>query len=151
MLPCRRCDRNSDTENDTQLIYGDVLRRAIALCYITPRDYLSDPEFADLYRYMSEGEPPVDDRAFRAVLVRMDSYYIDENDGVLFNHVRGMRVCVPIKYQSLAVDIAHLVYGHPSAEVLHMILKVMYSFRNLHYLCRFIAFTCPLCLSLGCI
>jgi hypothetical protein len=124
---------------------------------ITPHDYRSDDEFADMYHFKVAGELPTDDRAARTVMLTHDMYTVDNNDNRLYRitiprakrerTVKPLQVqlCLPLRYQYFCADYLHRTFGHPSTERLYLTMKERYYCRNLFDLAKSIASTCSDC------
>ena len=122
---------------------------------LTSQNYEQDPEFGDIWRYLTTGELSGDrNRDYRVVL--MAPLYIIENDQLFrFTQPRSQKrsadntirkvLAIPQRFQESILINLHETQGHPAGQRLFEAARLSIHFKNLYAACFEVAKCCTLC------
>jgi len=104
---------------------------------IASRDYLTDDEFGDIYRYLDSDELTGNARKDRTILLKAERYLIDDN-GLLYKmdiprqkklaRLKPIikKLCVPLRYRHDMLAFVHDKCGHYATQSLFQTLALRF-------------------------
>jgi hypothetical protein len=142
-------------ENTQTTANLDDERQNIVLPTLTGEDYDDDPEFGDVWRYLTLGELSGDrNRDYRVVLLA-PLFTIEDNQLYRFTEPRSRKraadgsvrkvLAIPQKFQQAILIDLHKAHGHAAAERLFQAARLSIHFKNLYSACFEVSKSCILC------
>jgi len=140
----------------TESSHEEVIAESSTFPVISPEDYETNDEFADIYRYTDSGELTGNSRKDKTILIMADRYIIDD-DGLLYRmdlprdkHLSKLklvvrRLCVPRRFRYEIVKFIHEQNGHYAAQGLFHTLATRFYWKCLFTDASEFCKTCEVC------